>query len=66
MVARPVQLRPGARTPTQPHERNTIMGAIAERVAAALAAETSEAVTYCLSADIYPDLFWEIVEKRAR
>lgn len=23
-------------------------------------------VTYCLSADIYPDLFWEIVEKHAR
>lgn len=24
------------------------------------------AVTYCLSADIYPDRFWEIVEKHAR
>lgn len=24
------------------------------------------AVTYCLSADIYPGLFWEIVEKHAR
>ena len=23
-------------------------------------------VTYCLSADIYPTLFWEIVEKHAR
>ena len=23
-------------------------------------------VTYCLSADIYPNLFWEIVEKHAR
>ena len=23
-------------------------------------------VTYCLSADIYPDLFWEIVERHAR
>lgn len=23
-------------------------------------------VTYCLSADIYPDLFWEIVDKHAR
>lgn len=23
-------------------------------------------VTYCLSADIYPDLFWEIIEKHAR
>lgn len=24
------------------------------------------AVAYCLSADIYPDLFWEIVERHAR
>ena len=23
-------------------------------------------VTYCLSADIYPTLFWEIVEKHSR
>ena len=23
-------------------------------------------VTYCLSADIYPAMFWEIVEKHAR
>lgn len=23
-------------------------------------------VAYCLSADIYPDLFWEIVDKHAR
>ena len=47
MVARPVRLRPGARTPTQPLEGTITMSAIAERVA--VAAETGEAVT---SADV--------------